>query len=248
MSKRKLALLILALILITTELQAVKVSKSQFEPGPPPNNLGTTSPTVQIQSPSQFEAYNSNDVWLNFTVTKPKIWLDDFSETYGAAVAFSYWGQFDYVQYSLDGVKSNSIPVDDVPLYTTYQSLPPASFNFSIKLNDLSVGQHILSVSVSGKVYKDYNWTSQKPNTLPIAGTSEINFSTSDLTPSPSPTPTPSVPEFSWLMILSLFLFLLAIATLVRSRRIFQRNNSPVTYYACFFKRKKPLKIFDWYK
>jgi hypothetical protein len=220
MNKRKIAFLILALILIITELQTAKIAKSQFESGPPPTNLEATQPTVLIQSPSQSAIYSSNDAWLNFTVIKPKIWLDDFSETYGAAVAFSYWGQLDYVQYSLDGAKSDRIPVDDVPLYTAYQSLPPASFNFSIKLNNLPVGQHSLTVSVSGKIYKDYNWTSEKPNTLLVAGTSEINFSTSDLTPTPSPIPTPTVPEFSWLMILPLLFCTLPFAIMVRLRKL----------------------------
>jgi len=183
-----LTLILALLVFIMAGMQRIKPVVAQFQPGPPPPNLSTTSPTVTIQTPSQLVTYNSRDILLDFTITKPQIWLDDFSETYGVAVAFMYWGQLDYVKYNLDGRDIGNVSVNDVPLFTAYDSLPPDSFNFSITLHNLSNGQHSLIVSVYGKVY-------HTPNALPITGKSPmVNFSieTPSPTPTQAPTPTPS--------------------------------------------------------
>jgi hypothetical protein len=187
--KRKLFSLALILELsvsIMVGMQTINPIGAQFQPGPPPPSLSVTSPTVTIQSPSHLATYNSSDVLLDFTIAKPQIWLDDFSETYGAAVAFMYWGQLDFVAYNLDGRDSGNVSVNDVPLYTVYESRPPDSFNFSIMLYNLSNGKHSLFVSVYGKVYNT-------PNALPITGKSiMVNFSTIQ-TPTLSPTPSPEL-------------------------------------------------------
>jgi hypothetical protein len=194
--KRKILALALLLALsfsIMAGMQTIKPVGAQFQPGPPPPSLSVTSPTVTIQSPSHLATYNSSDVLLDFTIAKPQIWLDDFSETYGAAVAFMYWGQLDFVVYNLDGRDIGNVSVNDVPLYTVYESRPPDSFNFSIMLYNLSDGKHSLFVSVYGKVYST-------PNALPITGKSiMVNFSTIQtptLSPTPSPEPTPQPEPF----------------------------------------------------
>ena len=186
MKRKAFALILISALSVSimAGMQPIKPIGAQFQPGLPPPSLSVTSPIVTIQSPSHLATYNSSDVLLDFTITKPQIWLDDFSETYGVAVAFMYWGQLDFVVYNLDGRDSGNISVNDVPLYTAYESRPTDSFNFSIMLYNLSNGKHSLFVSVYGKVYNT-------PNALPITGKSiTVNFSTIQ-TPALSPTPSP---------------------------------------------------------
>jgi hypothetical protein len=110
------------------------------------SRLGLSRDT--ITSPVQNGTYPQNNVWLNLTVTKPSNWTD-------------FEGQLKYVAYLINGDQNNltyssyyhsvgetRVAVDD-PLGVVN---PPLEFNFSIKLEGLSEGNHHVDVDAEGLV------------------------------------------------------------------------------------------------
>jgi hypothetical protein len=149
---RKIAhatILILAL-LFSAEAQLVMVMANPYGPwwNPDAQYPDWGYPEITITSPVQNGTYPQNNVWLNLTVTKPSNWTD-------------YEGHLTFVAYLIDGdrnnltnslsyynVGENRVAVDD-PLGVVNS---PLAFNLTIKLEELSEGNHHVDVAAWGLV------------------------------------------------------------------------------------------------
>jgi hypothetical protein len=138
-------MLILAL-LFSAEAQVVMVLANPYWPFPDSGYPDWGYPEITITSPVQNGAYPQNNVWLNLTVTKPSNWTD-------------FEGHLTFVAYLIDGDRNNfthSLPYNSVgetrvavddPLGVVN---PQLEFNFSIKLEGLSEGNHHVDVAAYG--------------------------------------------------------------------------------------------------
>ena len=101
-------------------------------------------PSFVVISPMQKAIYDSGTVSLNLTISKPSTW---FMSYYGTIFEIAI-GEVTFVQYNLDGEKSENLSLND-PWDVIN---PPHSLDFSLALTELSEGQHNLNVSVYGRV------------------------------------------------------------------------------------------------
>jgi hypothetical protein len=138
-------------LLFSAEAQVVMVMANLYWPFPDSGYPDWGYPEITVTSPVQNGTYPQNNVWLNLTVTKPSNWTD-------------FEGQLKYIAYLIDGNRSNfiindyygetRIPVED-PLGVVN---PPLEFNFSVKLEGLSEGNHHVDVAAEGLVkYNESN-------------------------------------------------------------------------------------------
>ena len=91
-------------------------------------------PEINFQSPIKYQVYDSNFVWLNFTIVKPDQWFLQISDGYddkGNPACFTFVN-ITSVNYLIDGVTNTSIPVHDLTRY--YEAFPNRSLNFSTNL------------------------------------------------------------------------------------------------------------------
>jgi hypothetical protein len=118
----------------------------------------TTSPILNIQSPTEGSIQTSNITMLNFTVTKPTSWFNNQSEDeyqpingYSSNMPVVYFsnGRINSWNYEIDGVRSQNFSVEDIH---GDELAPTQTFSF---LNNLSLteGLHNLTVIVHGKTY-----------------------------------------------------------------------------------------------
>ena len=104
-------------------------------------------PEITVTSPVQNRTYPQNNIWLNLTVTKPSNWTD-------------FEGQLKNVSYLIDRDRNSLIDLDyngvDITSVAVEDPLgvvnPPLEFNFSIKLEGLSEGNHHVDVVAEGLV------------------------------------------------------------------------------------------------
>jgi hypothetical protein len=179
-------LLILALLF---SAEAVMVLANPYWPFPDSGYPDWGYPEITVTSPVQNETYPQNNVWLNLTVTKPSNWTD-------------FEGQLKYVAYLIDGDRNDltyssdnhsigetRIAVDD-PLGVVNPSL---EFNFSIKLESLSKGNHRVDIAAEGLVKNgttDVSVGSVYDDTINFIVTEESSVPTTP-PPTPSQEPTP---------------------------------------------------------
>ena len=141
--KDKLLSLIIVFFLIIFSTQMVNLSKANpliFHP--------VTPPTINIFSPVKGQAYPSNDVWLNFTIYRPKDWI---SPLFNNSEVYSNIGQITIVAYGVDIPALNNgekIEFQD-PLNVVN---PPSNLSFSVNLKGLSDGNHTVGVFTEGIV------------------------------------------------------------------------------------------------
>jgi len=144
MKKTAYALTLVLALLFSVRTQANTVTANPYWPWGGYYPIG--HPEITVVSPVQNGSYLQNDVWLNFTVTKPSDW-DDLE------------GQLKFVAYLVDGERMNLIndyknegeirvEVQD-PLGVVNS---PSEFNFSIKLTGLWGGKHSVDVYAEGLV------------------------------------------------------------------------------------------------
>lgn len=151
------AAFILALLfsaVVGTQLVSLAVASLDW---PLPSYPDPNPPLISVQSPTQNQIYSSNNVWLNFTVTKPETWFSNSSVTTLIAVGYVIYGQIYFVRYNLDGRGSENIPANDSSYLELYQSPPRRNFDFSLKLTGLSEGPHSVIVSAEGESYYEGN-------------------------------------------------------------------------------------------
>jgi hypothetical protein len=143
MKRKALALtLILALSVSTVALQFFSVTSANFIGALIlPNEPNTTPLTIVVHSPVQNETCNSTEVWLNFTIIKPK----------------GFFGNVTSVWYTVDGGESQNIEVHDRFVNDSDSIfLPIKELNFSSNLK-LTAGAHNVKVSLEAQsFYIDY--------------------------------------------------------------------------------------------
>jgi hypothetical protein len=176
MKRKALALiLILALSVSTAALQFVSLTSANFIGALIlPNEPNTTPPTIVVHSPLQNETCNSMDLWLNFTVSKPK----------------RFFGNVTSVWYTVDGGESQDIKVHDRFVNDTGSIfLPIKELNFSSKLK-LTPGAHNIKVGLEAQsFYIDFvdrqGWIF--PSVLVYAKSETVNFTQALVTKITSP-------------------------------------------------------------
>lgn len=183
MNKTAYTTILILVLLFSAEAQVVMVLANPYWPFPDSGYPDWGYPEITITSPVQNGTYPKNNVWLNLTVTKPSNWTD-------------FEGQLKYVAYLIDGdrndltyssynhsVGETRVAVDD-PLGVVN---PPSEFNFSIKLEDLSAGNHHIDVAAEGLL--KYN---ESDVSVGSVYDDTINFIVTEETSAPTtPAPTP---------------------------------------------------------
>ena len=171
MKRTALALtLTLALVLsamVVGETGFLNLVFAQWDLPPPPSNPDENPPSINVLSPEANQIYNSSDVWLNFTVTKPETWLGDIGLSYGwtgkgySGLGYFWWGRITFIKYNLDGADNVSIAANDPAWYNTILQAPYyKTLDFSFNLTELSDGPHSLIVSADGEaIYGNWNTT-----------------------------------------------------------------------------------------
>jgi hypothetical protein len=132
----------------------------------------TTSPSIIVSSPVQNATYNSTNVSLHFTVTKPSDWFGPDSGNYSVEYVF---GKIKSVYYSVDDDENQSKFIDEGLLY--YSTIPAQrTFSFSFPLN-LTLGHHKVIVGVRAETYYIVNPFSSSPASVAVQGISApVNF------------------------------------------------------------------------
>ena len=143
-----------------------------------PSEPITTPPIITLQSPSQNQNYNSTNIWLNFTVSKPETWFSqtELSESYMPGTYMAVGRLISY-HYILDGNESQNISVEDKFHRIDPPDKPEETLSFSINLN-LTEGAHNITVIVESEstyVIEEYRF-SDSPKTTPILESSETAF------------------------------------------------------------------------
>jgi hypothetical protein len=123
-----------------------------------------TPPTITFQSPTN-RTYDSDNVWLNFTIVKPESW-------FGVAINI-YPSNYVYVNitslsYTIDGNVSESIQFRDFNASLVEEN-PERSLNFSTKLT-LPEGPHNLTVNLQCDSYYVETFT------RPYLSNTQMNF------------------------------------------------------------------------
>ena len=142
--------LILTIALVSTVFFSQTLSLAKANPIGLPWKQEFTSGYPEITVMSPWGIYPQDSVWLNFTVTKPSNWTSLGGQLYH--VTYLVDGNRSYPTDSYDlGFGETRIPVED-PLGVEN---PALVFNFSMKLNGLSEGQHRVDLYVEGHVLED---------------------------------------------------------------------------------------------
>lgn len=146
---RKTALeLILTIVLFSTIFFSQTLSLVNANPVGWPWKQEFTSGYPEITVMSPWGIYPQDNVWLNFTITKPSNWTD-------------LGGQLDYAGYLVDGELEffSRYTFGEDKVITIHDPLggvnPQLEFNFTIKLNGLSEGQHHVDLYVEGHALND---------------------------------------------------------------------------------------------
>jgi hypothetical protein len=174
MRRKALALTIISAVLFLAliGIQTAKIA----EANPVYFTEDKTPPTVSILSPKNNETFSTNDVLLNFTVTKPDTWYT--WEPYFPNQTMK--GTLHSVSYQLDGTLYGPIIVDDNLI---------SPFNCSVALTNLEDGVHSLLVTVNGtSLGGDY--AQALFYDVPINGSSNIVYLTINAAHSAEPVPT----------------------------------------------------------
>ena len=146
---------------------------AQFNPLP--TKPDETAPSISVASPKQNGKYNTRDIELNFTVTKPESWFAN-------NVMYGVFGEVKFVQYRLDGIQFENISANDVP-WGDYNSPLERTLNFSMKLSGLSEGLHTLFVSAEGESHYYSVVKEEQQVNIVVGHSSEINFTVDTLPP-----------------------------------------------------------------
>jgi hypothetical protein len=153
--------------------QFQNLANAQFNPLP--TKPDETAPSISVTSPKQNGKYNTSDIALNFTVTKPESW-------FASNVMYGVFGEVKFIQYNLDGTQNENISANDIP-WGDYETPLERTLNFSMKLSGLSEGLHTLIVGAeAASHYYSVEKEEQLVNTV-VGDSSEINFTIDTLPP-----------------------------------------------------------------
>ena len=147
MRKTAYTTILMLALLFSAEAQVMMVLANPYWPFPDSGYPDWGYPEITVTSPVQNGTYTPNNVWLNLTVAKPSNWTN-------------FEGQLKYVAYLIDGDRNNLIGAYYHSVGETRVAVedplgvvnPPVEFNFSIKLEGLSEGNHHVDVAAWGLV------------------------------------------------------------------------------------------------
>ena len=121
-----------------------------------PTKPKTTLPTIVVHSPVQNQNYNVTNVWLNFTIVKPRSWFainvahhadhSPLSETFVNITS---------IYFTVDGGKRQNIPMHDID--SLFDADPIFELNFSTML-PLAGGAHSVKVGLEANSYYVVNY------------------------------------------------------------------------------------------
>jgi hypothetical protein len=154
--KASTSTLVMALLL-SSAAGALSVNLANANPVhlfPFPNEPLMNSPTIIVHSPIENQIYNSNDVWLNFTIIKPETWFV-FNAAYKLEngqrqPVHDTFGNITSVCYIVDEGECQNIPVHDVT--SLFDAPPTLTLNFSTLLQ-LTEGVHTAKASLKADSY-----------------------------------------------------------------------------------------------
>ena len=174
MKRTALTLILVSALLISALMltQCVNLGRGNPYHFPSSSSPDPNPPSINISSPTKSQVFDSRDIWLNFTATKPETWLVGGPYQWDGGVVYTFVGNIVSVQYNLDGVESEKIPANDTGLWEIYPSMPSRNLDISLNLAGLSEGSHELTVSAYGQ-YQYYN---EGAHVDPIVGNSTIEF------------------------------------------------------------------------
>jgi hypothetical protein len=146
MKRTALALTLILALLISALAATLIVHVGTANPFIPSGSWSNEPipPSISVQSPSEKQNYyNGSDVWLNFTVTKPKTsWYS--SKLFPDRSLATTSGSITQVRFSLDGKQENN-----ANKVSEYRGVLYFSFN----LGRLSDGQHAIIITAEGSAY-----------------------------------------------------------------------------------------------
>ena len=151
--KRTAFTVISLVVLFSTVVVSQLCSSANGNPNWRPWENPISYPILDVVSPVEGRWYSSNDVWLNFTLTKPSDWFSK-PDCYVSYVTYcvdgSATGPYGHIS---DNSDENEVIIEvqdprGVPN-------PPTSFSFSFDLEGLTDGKHTLEILVEG----NYDWT-----------------------------------------------------------------------------------------
>ena len=177
-----------------------------------PNHPVTDPIVITVFPPTNQSVYfNTNNITIEFNVTKPDSWFDS---------NYLFVGIIQEIYYSLDGNRSTIFKPD--LSYNWYTDGLPKTSQYSIALGNLSQGMHNITVAVNATTYwmrysgdgtfQDYQYVS-----LPAYSTIQFNIVPNN--------PSPTMPEFPALMILTLLLSIFSIVVVLRLRKSFFKTH-----------------------
>ncbi len=156
--KRAVLVIALIMVLFLATQRALFGGLASANPSPEldfPREPVATPPTIVVHSPTQNQNYNSTQVLLNFTITKPEAWLQR-SVFYGSTDAYgnqSYdvLGNITSVYYVVDHGERQNISMHDSPSLFDFHP-KPLTLNFSVYL-ELTPGEHTVNVGFEADSY-----------------------------------------------------------------------------------------------
>jgi len=144
-----------------------------------------TPPTITLDSPVQNQVYDSSDLWLNFTITKPEAWFvyDVARDENGTSKTLTV-GRITSVYYILDNGEPQNVTVNDggLPSEFSIEIFPNRILNFSTRLA-LPGGVHSVKVGFEANSYYYTGWGVLDPGlrSVVVNGSSDtIHFSVAD--------------------------------------------------------------------
>jgi hypothetical protein len=169
-----------------------------------PSEPVKTPPEIVFQSPLNDQTYDSNPIWLNFTIVKPESWFFVANSTYIKPNNYIYVN-ITSVSYSIDSITSKNIPILDVTDLLV-ENTPSRTLNFSTTLS-LPKGAHNLTINLQ---CTSYYWGDH----YSIPSNITLNFSSETV----CFTVLGSVPEFPSWTILPLVLTITLFSIIVRKQ------------------------------
>lgn len=150
--------LVLAL-LFSTVAGAVFINLVTANPAPLfafPTEPKTTLPTIVVHSPVQNQNYNLTNVWLNFTIVKPKSWFAiNVAHHADHSPLTETFVNISTVYFTVDYGERQNIPVHDID--SLFDTEPILRLNVSTIL-PLTGGAHRVKVGLEADSYYVVNY------------------------------------------------------------------------------------------
>lgn len=115
-----------------------------------PTEPVTTPPAIVVHSPIPNENYNSNEVWLNFTIIKPDAWFKFTNQS--AQANYLTFGNITSVYFIVDNGELQNIPMKDITYFNDV--FPNKTLEFSTRVS-LIKGTHDVAVGLEADSYYD---------------------------------------------------------------------------------------------